>query len=74
MTALFLLLIAPGAGRAAPDPAVACQVVTAKAASTCIKKAASNSDGKAIIYDTPSAHTYSVTVNSNRTGALDARG
>lgn len=39
---------------------------------TCIKKAASNLDGKAIIYDTPSAHTYSVTVNSNCTGALDA--
>jgi FkbM family methyltransferase len=34
----------------------------------CIKKAASNSDGKAVIYDTPSAHTYSVTVNTNLTG------
>lgn len=39
---------------------------------TCIEKAASNSDGKAIIYDTPSVHTYSVTVNTNRMGAPDA--
>jgi hypothetical protein len=40
MVALFLLLLAPGAGRAAPDPVVDCQVATAKAVSTCIKKAA----------------------------------
>jgi len=30
-----------------------------------IEKAVSNSDGTAIIYDTPSEHTYSVTVNKN---------
>jgi FkbM family methyltransferase len=39
---------------------------------TCIKKAASNSDGKAVIYDTPSAHTYSVTVNTDHRGKPDA--
>jgi FkbM family methyltransferase len=31
-----------------------------------INKAVSNSDGTAVIYDTPSEHTYSVTVNENR--------
>jgi len=39
---------------------------------TCIRKAASNSDGSAVIYDTRSVHTYSVTVNTNRFGAPDA--
>jgi FkbM family methyltransferase len=39
---------------------------------TCVDKAASNADGTAVIYDTPSAHTYSVTVNTNRMNAPDA--
>ncbi len=32
----------------------------------CIQKAASNFSGRAVIYDTPADHVYSVTVNKNR--------
>jgi FkbM family methyltransferase len=39
---------------------------------TCVKKAASNADGTAIIYDTSRPHTYSVTVNVNRMNQPDA--
>jgi len=39
---------------------------------TCMKKAASDADGTAIIYDTSSPHTYSVTVNVNRANKPDA--
>lgn len=37
---------------------------------TAIKKAASNSDGKAVIYDTDAEHLYSVTVNKNLTPGI----
>lgn len=41
---------------------------------TTIKKAASNSDGTAVIYDTDAEHSYSVTVNKNLTpGDKDVR-
>lgn len=38
----------------------------------CIKKAASDADGTATIYDTSNPHTYSVTVNVNRMNKPDA--
>lgn len=39
---------------------------------TCVKKAVSNVDGTAVIYDTSRPHTYSVTVNVNRMKQHDA--